>query len=344
MTQIISTAELMSLAARLLQSGVKVAAPVAATNEKFFYQYLKSPSDMVLSPSIFPANSLKEFLFPRHEILYHFHTEGKEVLVEDSAGFDSPQVVFGARPCDAAAIPIVAKVFSWDFQDRFFQQRVAKTTIVTVVCAGGDTNCFCTSVGLSPATIQGSDAVLLAVGNDQWEVHCHTEKGRALFGESPQTSATNDTAIPSGPPVQFDVQKVRDTLAANFDNPMWQKQTLSCVGCGVCTYVCPTCHCFDMVDEGSPRCGTKVKNWDSCQFAMFTHHASGHNPRGDQSGRQRNRIQHKFRIYPEKFDDVLCTGCGNCSRGCAAGLGVLPLLKLLAKEEKAQEVTANSSK
>ncbi|MGL6195361.1 MAG: 4Fe-4S dicluster domain-containing protein, partial [Thermoguttaceae bacterium] len=62
---------------------------------------------------------------------------------------------------------------------------------------------------------------------------------------------------------------------------------------------------------------------------IFTHHASGHNPRSVQSQRQRNRIQHKFNIYPNKFGVVLCTGCGNCTRACSASLGVKPVLEIL---------------
>jgi ferredoxin len=63
---------------------------------------------------------------------------------------------------------------------------------------------------------------------------------------------------------------------------------------------------------------------------MFTAHASGHNPRGDQACRQRQRIYHKFQTYPKKFGPLLCTGCGNCTRNCPAGLGVLPVLKTIA--------------
>ncbi|MDR1289843.1 MAG: 4Fe-4S dicluster domain-containing protein, partial [Planctomycetaceae bacterium] len=111
--------------------------------------------------------------------------------------------------------------------------------------------------------------------------------------------------------------------------------TIRCLACGACTYSCPTCHCFDIVDEGGASRGERVKNWDSCQFAFFTLHASGHNPRGNQSSRQRNRIQHKFRIYPDKFGSVLCTGCGNCARECSANLGVLPYVELLDKKSKA---------
>ena len=62
---------------------------------------------------------------------------------------------------------------------------------------------------------------------------------------------------------------------------------------------------------------------------MFTLHAAGHNPRSQQAQRQRQRIYHKFRIYPEKFGTLLCTGCGNCTRNCPVGLGVRPVLSAM---------------
>jgi ferredoxin len=111
----------------------------------------------------------------------------------------------------------------------------------------------------------------------------------------------------------------------HFEDPFWAAAALACVGCGACAYTCPVCHCFDMVDEHQER----SRNWDACQFPMFTLHASGHNPRATQGARARQRIFHKFVIYPEKFGDTLCTGCGNCARNCPQGLGVLPLIMAL---------------
>ena len=94
-----------------------------------------------------------------------------------------------------------------------------------------------------------------------------------------------------------------EVLAAGYERPEWQSLTRRCLGCGACAYTCPTCHCFDIVDEGNAAGGVRVRNWDACQFAMFTAHASGHNPRSVQSQRQRQRIYHKFQVYPEKFGD-----------------------------------------
>jgi ferredoxin len=101
-----------------------------------------------------------------------------------------------------------------------------------------------------------------------------------------------------------------------------------CLGCAQCAFVCPTCHCFDIVDEQSgSTTGRRAKNWDACQFSLFTKHASGHNPRDNQEKRYRQRISHKFKYYMDKFDEILCTGCGRCARGCPVSLDILQIVE-----------------
>ena len=57
------------------------------------------------------------------------------------------------------------------------------------------------------------------------------------------------------------------------------RSALRCHGCGACASVCPTCHCFDIVDEPEGvDSGTRRRNWDTCQTAQFTLHASRPQP------------------------------------------------------------------
>jgi len=330
MSQIISSEQLLSLIRELLPTK-NVIAPVQTDNGQIYFQTLKESDSPLLTEAMKAVNTIKEFFFPRHEVLYTFVRHGNDVDVIDSVPMEKEQVIFGCRPCEAASLPILDPLFAWDYQDRFFQIRREKTTVVTLACREADEHCFCSSVGGSPDNTSGSDVMLYDLGNGSFEVRVLTDKGKSLFAG--KTSSSQETGSVCDTPVQkFDVDAVQNWLKDNFKNPFWDEMTYRCVGCGVCTYICPTCHCFDIVDEGSFQKGQRVKNWDSCQSALFTLHASGHNPRETQGQRQRQRIMHKFSVYPEKFDRLLCTGCGNCTRQCRTSLGIRPLLEAIQKK------------
>ena len=324
MSEIISQDVLRKCVGEWLAAGKSVAGPKQVKWNRALYANIETPEELLLGLKEHPVNSIKEFFLPKHEKLYGYKIEGNDVKLTEIAEPLMGQVIIGARPCDAAALPILDHVFNWDYKDSQYNARRAATTIVTIACTWHDDACFCTSVGLAPDAERGSDAVLVPFDDGNFEVRCVTEKGAALFAG--RTIASDRSATPhKGPEKKFDAAKIDAFARDRFDDPFWKEQTLACFGCGMCACNCPTCHCFDIVDEGNAKGGYRARNWDSCQYSLFTAHASGHNPRGSQPTRQRQRVYHKFHIYPEKFGEVLCTGCGNCTRNCPAGLGVLSL-------------------
>ena len=325
MSEIISQSALRELAAEWIAGGKSVAGPARVKPDLVLYRTLRSGDDLLLEGFQRPANSIKEFLFPKAEKLYGYKIRGNSIELIENDSPEPARVIIAARPCDAAALPILDHVFNWDFRDEFYNRRRAATTVITLACSAHDENCFCTSVGLDPGSERGSDAILFELGKDQYEVRWVTEKGRVLFDGKTEKSERTGKPI-AGPEKRFDAQAVRTFVTTHFEDPFWQEHALTCIGCGTCAFSCPACHCFDIVDAGPAAGNARVKTWDSCQFPTFTAHASGHNPRPVQPARQRQRILHKFAIYPEKFGEILCTGCGNCTRNCPVGLGVLSVV------------------
>jgi ferredoxin len=246
------------------------------------------------------------------------------------------RVIFGVRPCDAASIGSLNAVFSSanaGFDDPFFTKRRENTTIVTYSCTEPDESCFCTSVGLTPDGDRGSDLHLTEIANNRLHVEIKTPAGEAvakIIEPLFQGTGDEEARLRAGKEVQKKMKRIRNSHLIkgwlddlnNFDDEMWARLGEKCIGCGACTFMCPTCHCFDIVDETRGRKGYRVKFWDACQFDHFTLHASGHNPRDSQYKRYRNRFTCKFEIYWDKFNAQSCVGCGRCIRDCPVNLDI----------------------
>lgn len=297
------------------------------------YNKVQRPDEVLLKPDLCPSSvSVKEFFFPENDTLFYFQKDIDGVTISDVKLPDNKFVIFGAKPCDAASIPVLSKVFNWDYEDEFFNSRVDNTIIIGLSCRYKDDYCFCTSVGLSPDNSKGSDVFFTPLNDNEYLLQVVTEKGKDFCSHFPVIlqSAVNEDFIPpkkESPDKKFEYETVKHWLDNHFNDEYWNKPGELCLGCAKCAYACPACHCFDIVDEACGySCGRRVKNWDSCQFGLFTKHASGHNPRSSQDKRYRQRIMHKFKYYNDKFGEILCTGCGRCSRGCPVSINISEIL------------------
>ena len=319
----------------LLAERIRVVGPVMQAGQPV-YASLSRPAALDFS-SVIPRNSIKDFLFPQTEtvMLYTIRKTGVEIqdAKPDGAAFPDT-VILGARPCDAAGMASLRSVFTWQGEeDPLFLERLARTTIVTLACVRGDACCFCTSVGLAPDAPAGSDLLLRETVAGHFSVEAVTDKGTQLLARwAPFFEEGAEALRPVVPPPVIERSNVEKMLGwlsdpANYTHDVWTEHAAQCLGCGACTYVCPTCHCFDLTDEGTAYQGDRRKNWDACQFDHFAAHASGHNPRALQSQRWRNRFMCKFHFYPTKFSAAGCVGCGRCIRVCYVGLDIAEMME-----------------
>lgn len=315
--------------------GGRFVAPVMDARQVVFKPVAKA-GDIVFD-YILARNSYKEFLFPQTEVVAEFTVGREGVDLRGTEVKPVETVIFGGRPCEAASVASLRAVFTWDFIDEFYTKREDKAVVLTVACTKGDEACFCTTVELSPESKAGSDVYLLETENGDYKVEAVTEKGKA-FVEAHAAAFEGAGAKPKALFMpekikSIDLGKIKERLAnkEHYADPVWGELTRKCIGCGACTFVCPTCHCFDITDEGTAFEGERRKNWDSCQYDSFTLHASGHNPRDYQYQRWRNRFMCKFNYYPNKFSSKGCVGCGRCIRVCPVRLDITEVMEALSK-------------
>jgi len=284
--------------------------------------------DEVAHDILLSTQSAKKAAFPKVEKTLDF-TIGKTGVDQTPVNLEAYKetVLFGVRPCDASGFKSLDAIFGDTPKDEFYLKKKEKTSIISFSCPTADEYCFCTSVGGSPGNTAGSDLQLTSVSNDDFLVEILTEKG-AKIASLISDLLTDAKGIEkekflADVKVVFNVDSVVEKATASFnDAALWLDQSLRCIGCGACAFVCPTCACFDFQDEQNTKKGVRLRLWDSCGFSLFTLHTSGHNPREVQSQRWRQRIMHKFSYMPEQLKVVGCEGCGRCSRACPVDMNI----------------------
>lgn len=288
-------------------------------------------------------NAPKQFFFPpREEIMKYTRVGGRDMAFAGTEEAGEEVVLFGVRPCDARSFVLLDMLFDQEnYRDRHYIDRRQKTTVITLACAHPPyTTCFCTSVGGNPTSGEGADILLTDIGAS-YLAEFITPKGERLLsrfaelpmGDEAALSMKNEIAasaageIKSAPPAK-DIKPILDRI---FEHPFWETIHGKCLKCGTCTYLCPTCHCFDISDETKGEGGVRIRTWDSCMYPLFTLTSSGHNPRPSQKERWRQRVMHKFRYYVDNFGVISCVGCGRCVMLCPVNIDIRKIISDIAQ-------------
>jgi len=282
--------------------------------------------------------SAKKSVFPRSEKLLSFsqvkdpENPGKVAIELAEAPAPKTTVVFGSRPCDARGFLIFDRVYDTPrLIDVPYAARRAATSFVTLVCEKSETTCFCAAVGSGPADPAGSDVLATPVEGG-FVLEAVSEKGEKLL-DSPLLADAGDKLAAAedvkkkaaaGLPEQPVFDGSPAALLARFDDMgFWEDVSSKCISCGACTYLCPTCYCFDITDETSGTSGVRLRSWDNCMSHRFTLEASGHNPRPTKAHRLKNRVGHKFSYYPTLHQGIIaCCGCGRCVKSCPVSVDI----------------------
>ncbi len=286
--------------------------------------------------------SPKDVALPRCETLVRYkQTKNPNKLEEVTLTLDdtptvNPTIIFGCRPCDARGFTVLDRPYmQGPYQDPYYMAKRENMLVITRACTETCSTCFCHWVGSGPIDKTGSDILLTELENG-FTLQGVTEKGIALLEKSSLKEVDNATkeavtkahaAAGASLDKRPDLSKAAETLAKRFtDTDFWEKQTAHCLSCGACTYICPTCYCFNITDEGdglSEKGGKRIRTWDTCMASHFTREASGHNPRTQKALRMRNRISHKFSYYPKEWENQFsCNGCGRCISQCPVHLDI----------------------
>ena len=325
-----------------ISAGAPLWLPVKKAGEVNYGLY-EAGADVSLE-TLKTVKSPKDLFFPQSETMMRFKTEGKKIEILDVRSEKEPFVLFGVKACDFRAFDVLDRVFLDEPVDTYYQARREAATIVTLACSRPEESCFCKVFGID-ATAPGGDVTTWLDENFlYWQANTEkgeklTERLRGLFAEGgdseveTQRAATKEI-IARLPFSGLDLSRFKpENLNELFDLPVWQSLSEACLGCGACTFVCPTCQCFDIRDFKANDGIIRYRCWDSCMYSDFTQMAAA-NSRTTQMQRYRQRFMHKLVYYPARYDGVYsCVGCGRCVNKCPQHLNIVKVIRTIGGEK-----------
>ena len=296
----------------------------------------------------------KKIFFPQEETLITFK-KGEELefkpALEDGTSSkedgDKKFIIFGVHSCDIHAILTLDREFMREYPDPYYISKRERSLIIGLSCREPKETCFCGT--MSTYNVEnGFDLFLEQIDEDEFYIIVGSDEGRKLISAYPNffEATTEETFEKLRVALKEKDEKFGNSvsitglpalLAQDLDimnGEVWEELGDKCLGCGSCSFVCPTCYCFNIVDkvELSGKEGQRKRVWDSCLLPDFSVIAGGLNFHPNQTSRIRFRIYHKLKYEPERSGKPGCVGCGRCNIACPAGIKMQDILKKIKGE------------
>ncbi|HWR41681.1 anaerobic sulfite reductase subunit AsrA [Sporomusa sp.] len=273
--------------------------------------------------------SAKEILLPITQTLFYFTEDNwTEPKISDK------KILIFARSCDIHAIKRLDELYLRNgFEDPYYKVFREKVRFALIECQNSFANCFCASMGTNSTNDYdlfvrlAGESVYVGVNNNEFS--CFDEP---RFQAEPQFVQENSVTVTVPENI---------VLTEVAESPLWKEYSARCLGCGRCSFVCPTCSCFSMQDifyKENANAGERRRVWASCMVDGFTDMAGGHGFRKGKGERMRFRVMHKIGDYKKRFGYHMCVGCGRCDDICPEYISFANCINKLAKAAEGAKI------
>ena len=286
--------------------------------------------------------SPKKYFLPQSQAMMHFDL--KEKSIEDhleKVKAEKPRLLVGIHACDIHGLLFLDRVFGGTYNDLYYQARRENTTIIGLNCIDPCEWGFCRSMN-THIVVEGYDLYFTEIVGDRYYVIVGSPKGDHLISLVPEvfkegTDLDHEAYKFSmrhkqkSLPVDLHLDNITETFDMAWDDPIWDEIGDECMNCGSCALVCPTCYCFDVVDdvELSMAGASRTRKWSTCLYHDFALIAGPHNFRDNRAARLKYRFYHKTRGAVHDQGMIACVGCGRCHDHCPANISFKDVLNRL---------------
>ena len=286
--------------------------PVKKNNQRY-YSPVKEEKISFMVGEVRSYEPLKAFFFrAREKVATGFNQAAQSTI-------NKPYCIIGVKACDLKGFKIQDFVFkNHDYNDPFYNKLRQENLIISSDCTSALDTCFCLALDVKPYPQKDFDINLSPV-DDGFIVETGSQKGEKLVGansalfqslshklnkkrEEQRKKVINlvkanikKNKVPSS-------KKFSKIISKNYNKKIWSEKARTCVECGACNTVCPTCHCFLLYDQAKGKNMARLRVWDSCMLKNFALMAGGANPREKLWMRLRNRFEKKFDYYQKEAD------------------------------------------
>ena len=328
------------------QKTYKVYGPIKSGHESTFNEIISiNQLHLDYQSTVLPP---KKFFHPPKDQLFSFSKENNSFTSKEISS-NQKMLLFGIHPCDVHALLKLDKFFSGDFVDKYYLERRKNTCLVALNCVEPSDYCFCKSIGTGPFLNEGYDLLLTDIGT-KYLVEIGTNEGKHLIEKAAVEKAMEGDIQEKEKRLKLTDRKFKSHIntqwlpqiaSENLNHPVWVDLaerggvagSHPCLSCGSCSFVCPTCYCYDMYDNIDIKLqkGLRLRELDSCQLLEYAEVAMHGNFRSERSARIRHWMLCKFGAAAGGYNSG-CVGCGRCIRVCPSKIDITQVAKVLRGE------------